>query len=167
VRGQNTTLPATSQLRIRLHWPQAATAPDISLFLLGADGKVRDDGDILYYNQPITADGSIRLDGDTITICPVTLNTAISELHLCASIDDTSPYRSLSEAGEAVLCIRDENGGEHIRYRLTPHEAGIVTALSIAQLYRRHGQWKIRARSEGYRDGLAKLCEHYGLEVQQ
>ena len=167
VRGQNTTLPATSQLRIRLHWPQAATAPDISLFLLGADGKVRDDGDILYYNQPITADGSIRLDGDTITICPATLNTAISELHLCASIDDTSPYRSLSEAGEAVLCIRDENGGEHIRYRLTPHEAGIVTALSIAQLYRRHGQWKIRARSEGYRDGLAKLCEHYGLEVQQ
>ena len=160
VRGQNTTLPATSQLRIRLHWPQAATAPDISLFLLGADGKVRDDGDILYYNQPITADG-------TIPICPVTLNTAISELHLCASIDDTSPYRSLSEAGEAVLCIRDENGGEHIRYRLTPHEAGIVTALSIAQLYRRHGQWKIRARSEGYRDGLAKLCEHYGLEVQQ
>ena len=167
MRGQNTTLPATSQLRIRLHWPQAATAPDISLFLLGADGKVRDDGDILYYNQPITADGSIRLDGDTITICPATLNTAISELHLCASIDDTSPYRSLGEAGEAVLSIRDENGGEHIRYRLTPHEAGIVTALSIAQIYRRHGQWKIRARSEGYRDGLAKLCEHYGLEVQQ
>ena len=166
-RGGNTTLPATSQLRIRLHWPQAATAPDISLFLLGADGKVRDDGDILYYNQPITADGSIRLDGDTITICPATLNTAISELHLCASIDDTSPYRSLGEAGEAVLSIRDENGGEHIRYRLTLYEAGIVTALSIAQIYRRHGQWKIRARSEGYRDGLAKLCEHYGLEVQQ
>ena len=167
VRGGNTTLPAISQLRIRLHWPQAAKAPDISLFLLGADGKVRDDGDILYYNQPITADGSIRLDGDTITICPATLDTAISELHLCASIDATSPYRSLGEAGEAVLSIRDENGGEHIRYRLTPHEAGIVTALSIAQIYRRHGQWKIRARSEGYRDGLVKLCEHYGLEVQQ
>ena len=166
VCGQNTTLPAAAQLHLRLHWPQAAVAPDLSLFLLGTGGKVRGDGDILYYNQPATTDGNIRLAGDTLTLRLAGLDAAINELHLCASIDDASPYRRLSEAGEAVLSIRDDSGSEYIRYRLTPHETGTATALNIAQLYRRQGQWKIRVRSEGYRDGLAKLCAHYGLEVQ-
>ena len=40
---------------------------DASVFLLGADGKVTNDGDFVFYGAPIHASGSVRSLGDDRT----------------------------------------------------------------------------------------------------
>lgn len=34
------------------------------------------------------------------------------------------------------------------------------------ELYRHRGAWKMKGVGSGYNDGLRRLCESYGIEVQ-
>jgi stress response protein SCP2 len=39
------------------------------------------------------------------------------------------------------------------------------TALVCAEIYRRNGQWRLRAVGQGYSDGLAGLVRDFGVDV--
>ena len=167
VPGQNSPLASAAQLQLRLSWPEAPQfQADVSIFLVGADGKVAGDDDIVFYNQPQTPNGAVRLGNDSIAIDLAAIPPDVAALHITASIDDAAPYRNFGSLGEALLTVQDEkNNTAPLHIPLAASVGGENTALVFAQIYRRDGQWKIRAIGQGYRDGLLKLCEHYGVAV--
>ena len=167
VPGQNSPLATAAQLQLRLSWPEAPQfQADVSIFLVGANGKVAGDDDIVFYNQPQTPNGAVRLGNDSIAIDLAAIPPDVAALHITASIDDAAPYRNFGSLGEALLTVQDEkNNTAPLHIPLAAGIGGENTALVFAQIYRRDGQWKIRAIGQGYRDGLLKLCEHYGVAV--
>jgi stress response protein SCP2 len=69
VKGANVGLAALSEdvdaVSVSLGWTSSTGEgdADVSVMLLGADGKVRGDGDFYFYNNPVAADGSVQLLG--------------------------------------------------------------------------------------------------------
>jgi stress response protein SCP2 len=65
----STLTTATGPLTTALSWidPSGEGEADVSVLLVGADGKVGGDGDFVFYDQPASADDSVRLLGKTPT----------------------------------------------------------------------------------------------------
>ena len=62
--GGNTALQGHDSVNIHIRWAPnkiAGCDVDCSLFLLNANGKVRSDADFIFYNQPISDTGAIKL----------------------------------------------------------------------------------------------------------
>ncbi|WP_207945654.1 TerD family protein [Actinomadura sp. 7K534] len=62
-------IAATGPLTVALSWidPSGEGEADVSVLLVDADGKVGSDADFVFYNQPATADESVRLLGKAPT----------------------------------------------------------------------------------------------------
>ncbi|WP_026310998.1 CAP domain-containing protein [Parafrankia elaeagni] len=158
VSGANTDL-AGSELSLSLPGPF-----DLSALVLGADGRVSGDRDMVFYNQPNAAGVTLR---DTPEARVIDLNLArlrpgAERVVLVASpADGTSsfgrlppPLATVRAAGRPVATLR-------------PPRLDAQTALQIAECYRRGGRWKIRALGQGYADGLAGLARDFGIEVEE
>lgn len=89
---------AAGAVRAVLGWRGGAGAPDAdaSALLLGPGGRVRGDGDFVFYNQPQHASGAVRhlgkqRDGaattDTVEVDLRALEPEIERVVLCASAD--------------------------------------------------------------------------------
>ncbi len=68
-RGQNAPLPTeVARLRVAVTWDQEEDVEvDASALLLAADGRVRSDDDLVFYNQPASPDGTVQYLGQTGT----------------------------------------------------------------------------------------------------
>ena len=40
------------------------------------------------------------------------------------------------------------------------------TTVVAVEIYRYKGEWKLSAVGSGYRDGMARMCNRYGIEVE-
>ena len=59
-----------------------------------------------------------------------------------------------------VRIVNCENEEEIIRYDLT-EDFSVETALIMAELYRKGGEWRMNAVGAGYQGGLQALVERY------
>src|SRR5689334_12681329 len=95
-KGSNVPVPATA-LRVELGWGSGPGVPDAdasALLLVG--GKVRSDGDFVFYNQPVHSSGAVRHEGksgtggrvtDTLLVDLARVEPAIETVVLVASAD--------------------------------------------------------------------------------
>lgn len=157
-QGANATL-TERDVRLSLTAAQGnlAADADFSLFVLGGDGRVRGDADMVFYNQPEGAGGAIRLDvsASTLTVALDRLDDSVQRIALCL-VAGTQPLAALG-----TLSLR---AGSLLRYD-HPHaaEAGLI----LAELYRRGADWKLRAVGQGFAGGLAPLARHFGVDVAE
>ncbi|WP_406331343.1 VWA domain-containing protein [Streptomyces sp. NBC_00203] len=155
-----------------LGWRGGAGAPDAdaSALLLGADGRVRGDGDFVFYNQPRHASGAVRhlgkqrdADGttDTVEVDLRALEPGIERVVLCASADGGT----FGELTGLTLTLLDAGTRQEVaRFEM---EATTETAFIGGELYLRGGQWKFRAVGQGYASGLAGLATDFGISVDE
>ncbi|CAL9675821.1 hypothetical protein SUDANB1_07838 [Streptomyces sp. enrichment culture] len=153
VPGGNLILPGGA-VSVRVPGPF-----DVSALVTDNGGKVRDDGDFVFYNQP-SAPGAV-LRGDTLTVDPPGLRTGATRVTVVVSPSD--PATALDGLPSPTLQVSDANGGPLARF--TPPPPGRETVLLLAELYRRGGRWKLRALGQGYADGLAGLARDFGVDV--
>ena len=136
---------------------------DASCLLLAADGKVRSNDDFVFYNQPGSPDGSVRHAGksgreDALTVDLAGLAAGIETLAVAAFTEG----QPLDQVQGLQLRLHDgDSGTELIRFDVPP--AATETALVLAELYRRRGEWKVRAVAQGWDSGLAGLATHFGI----
>ncbi|MGW5769305.1 VWA domain-containing protein [Streptomyces longwoodensis] len=153
-----------------LSWEHGPGAPDVdaSALLLTEAGRVRDDGDFVFYNQPHHASGAVRHLGkgssgavttDTVAVDLRTLESAVDRVVLCASADGGTFGQV------AGLTLRLLDAGSRSELARFAMEAGTETAFIGGELYRRSGQWKFRAVGQGYASGLAGLATDFGITV--
>ncbi|MFJ5733035.1 CAP domain-containing protein [Streptomyces paradoxus] len=153
ISGGNLTLP-DGAVSVRVPGPF-----DVSALVTDDGGKVRDDGDFVFYNQP-SAPGAV-LRGDTLTVDPPGLRTGATRVAVVVSPAD--PATALSGLPSPTLHVADAAGSPLARF--APPRPGQETVLLLAELYRRDGRWKLRALGQGYADGLAGLARDFGVDV--
>ncbi|MDT9699095.1 CAP domain-containing protein [Streptomyces sp. P17] len=153
VPGGNVPLPGGA-VAVRVPGPF-----DMSALITDEGGKVRGDGDFVFYNQP-AAPGA-RLHGDTLTVDPARLRAGATRVTVVISPAD--PGTSLGALPAPMLHVTGPGGRTLARFG--PPRPRQETVLLLAELYRRGGGWKLRALGQGYADGLAGLARDFGVEV--
>ncbi len=137
---------------------------DLSVVLLGADGRVRDDRDFVFFNQPTAPDGSVVLHGPS--------NPSSASMDLSAVAGDCARLVLLVSSGDSArpcpsttVTLADPLGDPD-EYHFVADAGGPVTALLLAEVYRRRSVWRVRAVGQGYADGLAGLARDFGVDVE-
>lgn len=151
---------------------------DISVLLLGQDGRVRSNDDLIFYNQPVALAGAVHLrdkirsdpDGNDMVVSTDVLTLELDDVPedvhriiVAASLEPNSDL-SFGDAEFVQLRLqRTSDAHELLMYRI--EDAKSEKALLIGELYRRAGEWRIRAIGQGYSDGLAALATEFGIEI--
>ncbi|MEU6890360.1 VWA domain-containing protein [Streptomyces sp. NPDC046557] len=166
-KGANLPVRASS-VRVVLGWSAGPGVPDpdASALLLTAGGRVRSDGDFVFYSQPRHASGAVRHLGkqpgaDVVDVDLAALESEIERVVLCASADGGSFGQV---PGLHLRLLDSVSEAEIARFDMT---ADIETAYVSGELYRRAGAWKFRAVGQGYASGLAGLATDFGITVDE
>ncbi|MGW1722454.1 TerD family protein [Streptomyces sp. NPDC002306] len=166
-KGENT---AMNSGRITVELRTVGDPVDLSGLLVAADGKVRSDDDLVFYNQPSAESGAVRhhaadAEGpERVEVDTAALPTEVDRIVLVGSCDPDDATRTFRDVKE-VLVRAAQHGGEPLSFRppaLTDGERAVL----LVELYRRGPVWKLRAIGQGYADGLAGLATDFGIQVE-
>lgn len=148
---------------------------DASIFLLDSNEKLISDKHFIFYNNLTSPDPekSIQQRGDNRTgagegddeIIDVNLKTVpadVAKMVLTVTIHEADKrQQNFGQVSNAfVRVVNCENEEEIIRYDLT-EDFSVETALIMAELYRKNGEWRMNAVGAGYEGGLQALVERY------
>lgn len=157
---------------------------DASAFLLGKNGKVRNDADFVFYGNQEHNSGSVKSMGDDtsggnseegddeqIFIDFKKVPPDIDKIAITVTIYD-APVRKqnfgqVSNAYVRVARISgptDTVGSEVLRFDLG-EEFSVETAIVVCEIYRSGSEWKFNAVGAGYQGGLEALCRSFGVNV--
>lgn len=139
----------------------AAAPVDISALLLTAERKVRGDADFVFYNQPQAAGVRYRPDG--VDIDPTRVDGPIECVTVTASLDGSGPA-TFGALGGLRMDVAVAGVPTAV---FEPDGLGAETALLCVEIYRRGGQWKVRAVGQGYASGLAGIATDFGITVDE
>jgi stress response protein SCP2 len=171
-KGANVPLAATTTaVRAELSWTPGPVDADASALLLTGAGRVRDDTDFVFYNQPEHASGAVRHAGDkqpgadavVVDLERLAAQEPGVERVVLAASADGGTFGQL--AGLRLRLLDAATGGELARFEMTG--ATTETAFVSGELYRRGGGWKFRAVGQGYASGLAGLATDFGISVDE
>ena len=150
---------------------------DAAVFLLGANGKVTDDGDFVFYNNLKHKSGSVEHLGDNLTgagegddeqvkIELSKVPAEIEKIDFTVTIHEAEERKqNFGQVSNAFIRIMDEtNNKELIRYDLG-EDFSIETAVIVGELYRNNGEWKFNAVGSGFAGGLAALGKNFGVNI--
>ncbi|MGU3293546.1 AIM24 family protein [Williamsia sp. M5A3_1d] len=158
-RGENRPLPA-SAVAVTV---TSANSVDVSALLLGDDGKVRSDADLVFFNNPVGPGVEYRHGrgaGDVVAVDTAALPSDVSTVVVTASLDGSGPA-TFAGAGEITATVN--SSGEPLTFAMS----GLTTeaALVCVEIYRRNDAWKVRAVGQGYDDGLAGIATAFGIDI--
>jgi stress response protein SCP2 len=135
---------------------------DVSAVLLARNGKVRNDDDLVFYNQP-SHDG-VRVGGDSVTADLKLIPDDITCIAVVVSIDiEAQPTAVFDEHTQWQAAI-SQPSGTHLAFAPGQFSSGETVSIAM-ELYRHTAGWKVRAVGQGYDTGLAGLALAYGIDV--
>jgi len=185
-KGGNISLskedPTLVRMAVGLGWDQRNTDGqefdlDASLFMLGENGKVRQDVDFIFYKNLNSVCGSVVHTGDNRTgegdgddeeihIDLSKVPEDVKRLVVTVTIHDAEARRqSFGQVINAFIRIvnRDSNV-EVARFDLT-EDMSTETAMVFGEVYRHNGDWKFKAVGQGYAGGLVAMCHQFGIDA--
>lgn len=150
---------------------------DATAFMLGDSGKVTQDEDFIFYNNPRDAAGSVVHLGDNLTGVgagddeQITVDLSKVPANI-QSIAFTVTIHEAEERGQNfgqvsnafIRVFKPDSGEELVRYDLS-EDYSIETALVVGGLYRHGSEWKFNAIGSGFQGGLAALCQNFGVNI--
>ena len=158
VAGANAPLPNDNiSIRILSH-----NAIDCAAYRLTSSGKVRGDGDMIFYGQTRSDDGSVSFRGhDSDGFFDINLPAQANEIEKIALA--FSSNQTLSQLGDVDIQVLQ---GSQVLITCQLSSAGRdEKAIILAECYRRQGNWKFRFIAQGFNGGLKPLSEHFGVEI--
>jgi len=185
-KGGNVSLskeaPGLAKILVGLGWDVRATDGtdfdlDASVFLTGANGKVRSDSDFIFYNNLRSTDGSVEHTGDNKTgagegddealkIDLSRLPTDVQKVVVAVTINEAEARRqNFGMVSNAFVRVVNLDGQKEIaRYDLS-EDASTETAMIFAEIYRHNNEWKFKAIGQGFAGGLGPLARNLGVNV--
>jgi stress response protein SCP2 len=139
----------------------SSTLIDLAALLVTQTGKVRNDNDFIFYNQPNGPGVQLR-PPSTLSIDLGGVPAEIEKIVLTASLDGSGPA-SFGAAGPVSVAVKGGSGEDLASF--APTGLGPETALLLVEVYRRQGAWKVRAVGQGYATGLAGIATDFGISV--
>ena len=184
-KGQKISLekvaPGLVQIFVGLGWDINITDTggdfdiDASVFLLDNNEKLISDRHFIFYNNQKSPDPkqSVQQRGDNRTgagegddeIIDVDLKAVpaeVDKIAIAVTIHEAEQRKqNFGQVQNAfVRIVNCQNEEEIIRYDLT-EDYSIETALIMAELYRKDGEWRMNAVGAGYEGGLQALVDRY------
>jgi len=182
-RGANTTLRgargAVARIQVALDWqPRGGDLEiDASAFLLTASGKVRDDHDMVFYNNARSREGTVQLLEGAATggagarvfqLDLANMPAPVERVAFAATLDEaTRRGRTFGNLSSFQVLVRDADAGSEIARFDLPLAGAREVALILGEAYRRGDEWKFRAVGQGFNGGLAPLATQYGIDVAE
>jgi len=185
-KGGNVSLtksaPGLTNILIGLGWDARATDGagfdlDASGFLLTSAGKVRSDADFIFFNQPASADGSVKHLGDNTTgagegddeqmaVDLTKVPADVDKIAIAVTIHEAETRKqSFGMVSQAfVRVVNAADNVEIVRYDLS-EDFSIETALVFGEIYRNSGEWKFKAVGQGFQGGLGAMAKNYGVNI--
>lgn len=158
--GGNTTIPP-GVITIKIN---SGLAVDASAFRLFANGKVKDDLDMVFYGQPKNDNGSIswkqQNNSNEFLVNLSGLAADVQKVALAITCDKCPTIHHLNH-----LSIQLESNNEVIALGKVEVANRQEAALIMGELYRRNNEWKFRFIAQGFNGGLKPLAEHFGVNV--
>ncbi|MER6112655.1 TerD family protein [Streptomyces hirsutus] len=136
---------------------------DVSAVLLSSDGKVRSDGDLVFYNHP-SHDG-VAIGGSTVTADLEQVPGDVTTIAVVASIDLEAQPAAIFDQRTTWRADITQPSGTQLSFTPVPFTSGETVVVAV-ELYRHNGGWKTRAVGQGYDTGLAGLATDYGISVE-
>ncbi len=189
VKGQRVSLDSSMKLAlVGLGWDTNKFTGggdfdlDASAFLLNEEGKLIRDEDFIFYNnlesttKAVVHQGDNRTgagDGDdeVIMVDFTKIPADVSKIAIVVTIHDAKArgqnFGQVSNAYIRILKMQDEFDciGEQVLKFDLEEEFSIETALVVAEIYKKNGEWKFNAVAAGYSDGLAGVCRAFGADI--
>lgn len=185
-KGQKVSLsknnPNLDLIEVGLGWDVATNTAipydlDAEAFMLGADGKVLSDDWFIFYNQPMSPDGSCKHCGDNkdgngvgddevIQLQLSRVNPQVAKIAFVISINEALQRgHNFGGVQNAYVRVVDKaTGNELIKFNLTDFFAD-VTSMTVGELYLKGGEWRFNAVGQGLKTDLAGLCGFYGVNL--
>ena len=185
-KGGNVNLskeaPGLVKLQVGLGWDARATDGtgfdlDGVVFMLNATGKVRSDGDFIFYNNLRSPEGAVVHSGDnrtgegegddeSVTIDLSKVPADVERIAVGVTIHEADQRRqNFGQVAKAfVRCVNGANGSEIARYDLS-EDGSTEAAMIFGEVYRNGADWKFRAVGQGFNGGLGPLARNYGVNV--
>ncbi|MGG5254023.1 TerD family protein [Neobacillus sp. SM06] len=150
---------------------------DASAFLLNETGKVQNDLDFVFYNNPTGGNGSVLYSGDSrvgsgnqddeqIKIDLTKVPQPIHRIAFTITIHDAHlKGQNFGQIADSHVRIFNEQTNEELILFNLGRDFTIETAIVAAELYRHNGEWKFNAIASGFQGGLAALCQNFGVTV--
>lgn len=136
---------------------------DPYVFLVDENGKVPDDQGLVFFGNERSPSGDavyFPQDG-RIEINLANADYRTNKIVLAYSIYAGDSTKNFSQVKNPAIKLRDTQ--ERISF---PMDAlSTETTVVAMEFYRYKGEWKISAVGQGFSDGMARLCNSYGLEV--
>ena len=177
------TAPTMNKVDLGLGWNPRATDGkafdlDAVAFLTGEDGKVRLDGEFIFFNQKTSPCGSVNHKGDnrtgdgegddeTISVDLSKVPQEVAKIVFAVTIHEGQQNgQNFGMVDKAYIRVinQDANAEELARFDLS-EDGSTETAMIFGELYRHNGEWKFKAVGQGFNGGLGALAASYGVAV--
>ena len=138
---------------------------DPAAFLLGSNGKVRNDSDFVFYNNLEHPSGAVKNSGDkNFEIDLEKIPSDIEKIDFTVTIYDAiERHQNFGQVSNVNIKIMDEFGEELIRFDL--EKFSVETAIVVGEIYRRGSEWKFNAIGAGWSGGLHALGVNFGVDI--
>jgi len=146
----------------------------LAALLVGQDGRVRSDEDLVFFNQIAAADLSVaRLDralGGDHEQLEVDLPQVPPEIERIVAVlyvnEGPAQRRSLGQLRSCVIRVLDlADNRELVRSENLARAFTTETAVVLGEVYRLRGDWKFKVLGQGYATGIAGVASDYGLPL--
>jgi tellurium resistance protein TerD len=148
---------------------------DASLFLLGANEKIVSEKHFIFYNNLTSPDPdqSVKLMGDNRTGAgegddegiivdlrkvPAEVEKIVITVTIYEADKRKQNFGQITDAYVRLVNVQTKE--EVLRYDLD-EDFSTETAIIMAELYRKDGEWRINAVGAGYQGGLQALLDRY------
>ncbi len=137
---------------------------DPYVFMLDENERSVGDGGLVFFGNNASSDGSVRYypeDGH-VSVNFSAVSERVKRISVVFSVYSGNSQKNFSMVKEPRMSIYVQ-GKERMRFDMEGL-SGEVTVVA-AEFYIYKGEWRISAVGSGFRDGLVKLCNRYGIEV--
>ena len=184
-KGQRVSLekiaPGLTEIFVGLGWDVKAVDTgvdfdlDASVFLLGSNERLISDKHFIFYNNLTSPEAakSVTHKSDNLTgvgagddeVVEIKLSQVppeIEKIVITVTIHEAQErkqnFGQVQNAFVRIVNLQTEQ--EVVRYDLV-EDYSIETALIMAELYRKDGEWRLNAVGAGYQGGLQALLDRY------
>jgi tellurium resistance protein TerD len=185
-KGGNVSLskeaPGLTEIVVGLGWDARKTDGvefdlDASVFVTGENDKVLNDASFIFYNNKLSADGSIEHLGDNrsgagdgddeqVNVKLTGLAADVKKLVFAVTIHDAELRKqSFGQVSNAYIRVVNKADGKEIARFDLSEDASVETAMIFGELYRHGAEFKFKAIGQGYAGGLKPLAEAHGVSI--
>lgn len=170
-KGQRISLGQMSTRALKIVYSHKSEscplAVDPYVFLLGKNGKVRSDNDLIFFGNEESENHEVRVKTDNgnafATIDLSKASEDIEKIAVCMSIYEDQSGADFSCIDDPIVRLFAE---EKEQFRFLLDDLTQEKTVVVAEFYRYKGEWKVNFVGGGFKLGLDSLCREYGVDVE-